>query len=80
MCTSMLIISLINLFIVEMQSILKFYDQTGQTNFLEPLLIHVNLYQQAKNQTISKICSGDMIDQKILQSDWLRTFWHVFQE
>ena len=52
MCTSMLIISLINLFIVEMQSILKFHDQTGQTNFLEPLLIHVNLYQQAKNQTI----------------------------
>ena len=25
----------------------------------DPLLIHLNLYQQAKNQAISMICSGD---------------------
>ena len=45
-----------------------------------PLLIYVNLYQHAKNQVISLICSGDMADLKILQSDWLRTFWLVSQE
>ena len=40
----------------------------------------MNLYQHAKNQVISFISSGDMIDYKILQSDWLRTFWSIFQE
>ena len=34
-------------------STLKFFDQ---------LFICVNLYQQAKNQAISQICSGDMVD------------------
>ena len=28
----------------------------------QKLLIYVNLYQHAKNQAISVICSGDMID------------------
>ena len=46
----------------------------------DPLLIHVNLHQQAKDKATSMICSEDMVDQKILQSDWLRTFWHIFQE
>ena len=30
--------------------------------FSDQLLIYVNLYQNAKNQTISLICSGDMVD------------------
>ena len=30
--------------------------------FFDQLLIYVNLYQHAKNQAISFICSGDMID------------------
>ena len=30
--------------------------------FSDQLLIYVNLYQHAKNQTISLICSGDMVD------------------
>ena len=40
----------------------------------------MNLYQHAKNQAISLICSGDMVDWKILQFDWLRTFWPISQE
>ena len=37
---------------------------SGQANpkFFYQLLIYVNLYQQAKNQAISFICSGDMVD------------------
>ena len=34
-----------------------------------------NLYQDAKNQTISSICSEEIVDLKILHSDWLRGFW-----
>ena len=33
-----------------------------------------------KNQAISLISSGDMVDKKFLKSDWLRTFWPIFQE
>ena len=43
-------------------------------SIFDQLLVLVNLYQDAKNQPISLICSGDMVDKKILQSDWLRTF------
>ena len=48
--------------------------------FSDQLLIYVNLYQHAKNQAISLICSGDMVDLKILQSDWVRKFWPLSQE
>ena len=34
------------------------------------LLIFVNLYHHAKNEAVSSICSEEMIDLKILQSDW----------
>ena len=30
--------------------------------FFDQLLIYVNLYQHAKNQAISLICYGDMVD------------------
>ena len=33
-----------------------------------------NLYQDAKNQAISSICSEKIVDLKILHSDWLRGF------
>ena len=45
-----------------------------------PLLAHVNLYQCVKDHSISLICSRDMAHYKILQSDWLRTFWPITQE
>ena len=48
--------------------------------FFDKLLVYVNLYQHAKNPAISQICSGDMVDRKILQSDWLRTFSPISQE
>ena len=44
------------------------------------LLIFVNLYQYAKNEAVSLICSGKMLDLKILQSDWLRAFRPISQE
>ena len=46
----------------------------------DQLLVYVNLHQHAKNTAISLISSGDMVDKKILQSDWLTTFWPISQE
>ena len=46
----------------------------------DQLLIFVNLYQHAKNADVSSICSGEIVDFKILQSDWLITFWQISQE
>ena len=43
--------------------------------FFDQLLIYVNLYQKFKNQAISLVCSSDMIDKRILESDRLRIFW-----
>ena len=57
-------------------------DQTGHTDFeqthtqiLNKLLIFVDFFQHAKNQDILSICSGDIVDLKILKSDRLRVFW-----
>ena len=44
------------------------------------LLIFVNFYQHAKNEAISSICSGKIVDLKVLQSDWLRAVWPISQE
>ena len=30
-----------------------------------------------KNEPVSLICSGEMVDLKILQSEWLRAFWPI---
>ena len=49
-------------------------------NFYDQLLIYVNLYQHVNNQAISLICSGDIVDQKILQYDCLRAFWPISQK
>ena len=51
----------------------------NQENFNQ-LFFFVNLYQQAKNEAVSSICSGEIVDLKILQSDWLRAFWPISQE
>ena len=40
----------------------------------------MQFYQHAKDQAISLICSGDMVDQKSLKSGCLRTFWPISQE
>ena len=52
----------------------------NQRKKIDQLLIFVNLYQHAKNEAVSSICSGEMIDLKILQSEWLKTFWPLSQE
>ena len=70
------------------QSIFESCDhQTCHTNFWpcqrkkksDQLLVYVNLYQHAKNLVISQICSRDMVEWKILQSDWLTTSWPISQ-
>ena len=53
------------------------FDYPHPKKTFDQLLINANLYQHAKNQAISLIRSGYMVDQKILQSDWLRTFWSI---
>ena len=47
---------------------------------LDQLLIFVNLYQHAKTEVISSICSGEIVDLKILQSDWMRAIWPISQK
>ena len=65
-------ISFSHVFILEILLILKCHDQTDRTHFWSCpskksliKLVYVNLYQHTKNQAISMICCGDMIDQKI---------------
>ena len=40
----------------------------------------MNFYQHAKNQALSPLFSRDLVDFKILQSDWPRAFWSISQE
>ena len=42
------------------------------------LLLYVNLYQHAKNEVVSLIYSGEIVDLKIMQFDWLRAFCSLF--
>ena len=49
----------------------------AQLKKLDPLLIFVNLYQHAKNEAVSLICSEEIIDWKTLQSDWLIKSWSI---
>ena len=44
------------------------------------LVFFINLHQQAKSQATSSICSRDIVDLQILQSDWHRAFQPVTLE
>ena len=73
--------------VLSWDTILDSRDQISHTHFdqphqklFNPLLTLVNLYQHAKNEAVSSICSGEMLDLKILQSEWLRAFWPISQE
>ena len=37
----------------------------------------MNLYQCAKDQAFSSLCSRDLVNLKILKSDWPRGFWLI---
>ena len=39
----------------------------------------MDLYQHAKKEAVLSICS-EVVNLKILQSDWLRVFWPNFQK
>ena len=45
--------------------------------FFNQILISMNLNQHAKNKAFSSFCSIDIVDLRILQSDWLEP---IFQE
>ena len=81
-------LNLIHLFILEIQSMLEktmaklatpISDMANQKIF-DQVLIFVNLHQHAKNQANSSISSGDIVDLKTLQRDWLRGFRPLSQE
>ena len=40
----------------------------------------MNLHEYAKNQVFSSFCSKDMVNLKILQSDWSKALWPKSQE
>ena len=73
-------INYFHLFILQTQLILESRDQIGQTHILimpnqkifKQLLKFVDLHQHAKNETVQSICSREIVNLKILQSDWLR--------
>ena len=48
-----------------------------QQKLFNQLLIFVDLYQHAKIEAVSSIFSGDMLDLKILQAEWLKEFWAI---
>ena len=48
--------------------------------FFYQVLISINFNQYAKNQALSSFCSRDLVDLKILQSDWPKAFWSISQQ
>ena len=48
-----------------------FITMPNQKNF-NKLLIFESLYKYAKNEAVLSINSGEIVDLKILESDWLR--------
>ena len=79
--------SYFNLFILEISQF-----QSPVTRLPEPILDHgqpknfrstfnfCQFVSTSKNEAISSICSRKIVDLKILQSDWLRAFWPIYQE
>ena len=74
----------INSFLIPLES----HKQTGHTHFwpcpLKDIFINFILCEFVstckKSKKNSQICSGDIVDFKILQFDWLRIFWPISQE
>ena len=84
---------LIHPLIFQMQLILEFIHQTGHTHFwscsfltmprqilFNKLLTFRNLYQHTKNKAALSLSSGEMLALNVLQSEWPRAFWPIFQE
>ena len=40
----------------------------------------MDLYQHANKEAVSSICFGEVINLKMLQSDWVRAFWSNLQK
>ena len=74
--------SLIHQLIIEIQSILRVPLQEWSHLFLPmPTQNIFNLFQHAKNQAISSICSGDMTWLIQNRCNWIEwVFWPMFQK
>ena len=42
--------------------------------------VNVTIKKNTQNEAVSVICSGEMLDLKILQLEWLRAFCPIFLE
>ena len=80
-------ISSLHHFILEIKSVLESRDQIGHIHFwpctTKHFLINFQFIRTCFNMQkmrISSICSGEMVDLKILQSELLRAFWPISQE
>ena len=54
------------------------FDDAHRKNFWSTFSLS-EFASTCKNEAILLISSGDMVDKKILQSDWLRKFWPISQ-
>ena len=52
----------------------------AHTSIFQSTFNFYELHQYVKNQAFSSFCSRDIVNLKILQSDWLRAFWPISQE
>ena len=75
------------LFLLKIQSILESMDQIGLTHFWSSPIIKIlmNLYflqifGNMQKEAVSSICSEEIVDLKMQQSEFLREFWPIFQE
>ena len=80
-------ITYIQMFILEIQSILESRDHIGLTHFspclVKKILINfyfLQIFISMQNEAVSSICSGEIVDLKIEESDLLRAFWLIFEE
>ena len=50
----------------------------SNNTILNQLLIFVYFYQHEKNEAVSSICSREIVDLRILQTDWLRAHFYLW--
>ena len=71
-------------FLFEIQPILVSLDQGCHTHFspcpLEYFQPTSFFFIKIFHQAFSSLCSGDLVNLKILQSEWPRAFWLISQE
>ena len=67
-------------FFVRIQPILESCNQSGRSNLWAYPPQYFSIASFCKNQAFSSFCSRDIIDLKILRSNWPRAFWPISKE